>query len=672
MTRHLLTAALPYANGPIHIGHLVEYLQADIYARFMRSIGEDLIYVCADDTHGTPIEISAIKRGITPDELVAQSHEANTRDFERFNLSFDVYYTTNSPENREQAEAVYAKLKQGGHVLRKTTSQMYSETAGRFLADRFVKGTCPKCGAHDQYGDGCEVCGTTYKPTDLIDPYDAISGGRPVERETENIYVRLADFADFLEQWVREGVPQEPVRNFIGTWLEGGLEDWCISRDAPYFGFEIPGEPNKFFYVWLDAPIGYIASTRKYCEERSRDFMADYWSVEADAEVTHVIGKDIVYFHTLFWPAMLHAAGLKTPKRVQVHGMLTLNGEKMSKSRGTLIKASTYLDHLDPEYLRFYYATKLSSGIDDFDLNLEDLSTKVNAELVNNVVNYTNRVVKFLESRFDGDPGTFDHDEALVAEIATTVEAVKAAYAEWNNRTAMRLIGELGGKVNTFFQESAPWAVFKEDPERAHAICALGLHAATALMASLIPVTPSLCARFAEAIGVDELGWSHASADWRPEKVSAPARFLERVDPDKVTAMFEQSVEEAKALAAGSRDDVIAVDGFADEITFDDFAKLDLRVGVVDSAEFVKGAKKLLEIKVNCGKPITVFAGVRSAYDDPSVLVGKRVIVVANLKPRKMRFGVSEGMLLAASGPDDEGLQLAILDDGLKGGWQVS
>jgi len=673
MTRHLVTAALPYANGPIHIGHLVEYVQTDIYVRYLRSMDEDAIYVCADDTHGTPVELKAMQLGITPDALVAQIWEEHTRDFGGFGMSFDVYYSTNSPENRELAGRVYQALVAAGHVVRKSTEQMYSEKLGRFLTDRMVKGTCPKCKAPDQYGDVCESCGKTHDPTDLIDPYEPITGDKPVLRATENLYVRLSEFTDFLREWLPAHVPQDAVRNSVAGWVDGGLQDWCVSRDAPYFGFEIPGEPGKYFYVWLDAPIGYIAATWKYCKEHGLDWEKDFWGPDADARITHVIGKDIVYFHTLFWPAMLHAAGLKTPERIQVHGMLTFNGAKMSKARGTLIKARTYLDHLDAEYLRFYYASKLGADVGDFDLNLDDFATRVNAELVNNIVNFANRVLTFLGSRFDGKPGAFDPAAfPLVDTLATGVQQLQSAYADWNYRAVMRTLNELGSEANTFFQDSAPWALIKEDPAAAHAVCTVGLHAACVLMAGLAPITPRLNGRFAQCVGLESIGWEHARADWKPETVGAKVRLLDRVDPAVVTAMFDQSVAEAQAAtAAPPQADAVEVASFKDEIEFDDFARVDLRVGVVEEVEAVKGANKLLRLTVNCGQRINVFAGVAKAYPDPSVLLGKRVVVVANLKPRKMRFGLSQGMLLAASGADDEGLQLLTLGDNFLGGWSV-
>jgi len=674
MTRHLITAALPYANGPIHIGHLVEYVQTDIMVRHLRQEGETVLFVCADDTHGTPIELNARKQGITPEELVARSYEQHAADFAAFHVSFDEFYTTNSPENEALAGRIWCALRDGGFVERRTSQQFYSENLGRFLPDRMVRGTCPKCGATDQYGDACEVCRSTYEPTDLIDPVDAIEGGTPVLRDTEQLYVRLADFVETIEGWMPDGIGQEAVRNFVKAWIEKGLEPWCVSRDAPYFGFEIPGEPGKFFYVWMDAPVGYIAATQKWCDDHGES-LDDWWGPDADTRVTHVIGKDIVYFHTLFWPAMLHAAGFRKPSDVHVHGFLTVEGAKMSKSRGTFVRASTWREHVDADYLRFYYAAKLSDGIDDIDLNLQDFVDRVNADLVNNAVNLCSRVTKFIERRFDGQLAPIDPDHELCGTIAEGLQASRDAFGRWDYRGAIRAIAETGDAVNRFFQDQEPWKVIKDDPEAAKVICSYAFHGAVALMTALQPVVPATVGRFSAALGLDALTWDHAKATWQPASVQGPEMLLERLDLKKVEAIIEAekaaAEEAALALTAASADDVVEVGTFKDVIEFGDFSKIDLRVGVVEDAKEVEGAKKLLQLTVHCGRRINIFAGVRSAYPDPSVLVGKRVIVVANLAPRKMRFGVSEGMLLATSAEDGEGLQLAILDDATKGGWTV-
>lgn len=666
--RILLTSALPYANGAIHLGHLVEYLQTDIFARFHRMIGSDIVYVCADDTHGTAIELKAAAQGITPQALIDDVWESHTADFHAFGIRFDEYYTTHSPENEALAGMIYERLDDAGHVTRRTTQQFYSEAMGRFLSDRMVKGRCPNedCGAEDQYGDVCEVCGKTYEPTDLVEPFDVHTGQPPVLRDTENLYVTLREFAEFLREWSHEGIAQPAVRNFVTEWLDGGLDDWCISRAAPYFGFPIPGETDKYFYVWLDAPVGYVASTKHYADQRGLDWR-DWWGPESDAEIIHVIGKDIIYFHTLFWPAMLKAAKLKTPSRVQVHGMLTVNGRKMSKSRGTFIQASTYLEHLDPEYLRFYYASKLSSGVDDLDLSFEDFVNRVNADLLNKIVNLASRTVKFITKFFDGEVAAFDPaDFPVVDAVHQHLDRAKDAYEAWEFRDAVREIVDASVALNEFYQGAEPWALRNSDEARARQVCAAALHGTTAIMHALAPVTPKLVERYAACLGLEGLARKHSGADWRPEKVTAPEQhLLTRVEMKDIEALVEAST------ITETPDYALDVSGFADEITFDDFARIDLRIGVVEAATTVEKADKLLQLTVHCGKRINVFAGVRSAYPDPQVLVGRRVIVVANLKPRKMRFGLSEGMLLAMSGPGDEGLQLVNPDASAKGGWTV-
>lgn len=671
MSRVLITSALPYANGPIHLGHLVEHIQTDIYARFRRLLGDEVLHLCADDTHGTGIELNARKMGITPEELVAKSYDDHVRDFDAFGIGFDLYYSTNSPENKELAEKIYVALRDAGHVKKLASMQMYAENLGRFLPDRWVKGTCPNCGAKDQYGDQCSACNKAYEPSDLIDPVDAIEGKTPVLKETHQLYVTLSDFTGFLQEWIEKGVPQSATRKFVDNWIDGGLEDWCISRDAPYFGFEIPGEPGKFFYVWLDAPIGYVAATKKYCADRNSDYMS-WWGPDSDAEVIHVIGKDIVYFHTLFWPVMLSAAGFRPPSRIHAHGFLTVNGEKMSKSKGTFVRAETYLRHLDPMWLRFYFASKLSNGIEDMDLNLSDFVHRVNADLVNNALNLATRVTKFIASRFDGDPGAFTPAAwPVVQEVSDGLSDYRALMLDFDYRAAMRRIAEVGDHVNTFFQDAAPWAVIKEDEARAHEICAVALHCATALLTALAPIVPDVAARYAAALGVSELRWEFASPQWRPKRVDAPERLLDRLDLPNVEAMIEDSRENDAVVAEDDNAMNPNLEALKDEITFDDFAKVDLRIGVVKSAEFVEGADKLLRLKVDIGREIQIFAGVRKAYPEPEALVGKRVLCVANLKPRKMRFGMSEGMLLATSDPDDTGLQLVHGPDAAAAGWTV-
>lgn len=674
MPRVLITSALPYANGPIHLGHLVEHVQSDIYARFRRLMGDEVLYLCADDAHGTGVELNAQKLGISPQELAERSWKEHTRDFTNMGISYDLYYTTDSPENEELSGYIYTRLKEAGHIARRDTKQMFSESLGRFLPDRWIKGTCPECGATDQHGDQCGECGVTYEPTDLLDPVDAIEGKTPVLKNTTQLYVKLSDFNEFLKEWVPEGLPQKHTRNFVDRWIEDGLEDWCISRDAPYFGFEIPGEPGKYFYVWLDAPVGYIATTKKYCKEHGQDWRS-WWDKDADTEIIHVIGKDIVYFHALFWPAMLKAADFKTPSRVQVHGFLTVNGEKMSKSKGTFVRAETYLEHMEPSYLRYFFGSKLAPGIEDIDLNLQEFVDRVNAELVNNVVNLASRVTKFIEARFDGKVAAFDPDAyPVVQALADGLEAYTQDMQEFDFRGGMRRVAELGDQVNTFFQEQEPWAVIKEDPDKAAEVCAVALHGATALMVALSPVVPEVTARYAQALGLEALEWKHASSKWAPETITAPKQLIPRVEMKQVEAMIEASKESGslEQEAAQTKEAQLKdLEPYKDEITFDDFSKLDIRVGVIEVAESVPKADKLLRFEVNVGRTIQVFSGIKTAYDNPSELVGKRVLCVVNLAPRKMRFGVSEGMLLSTSDKDDGGLQLILAPEDAEGGWTV-
>lgn len=685
MARYLITSALPYANGSIHLGHMVEHIQTDVMARFLRLEGHEVLHVCADDTHGTPIELNAQKQGITPEELIARSLEEHTRDFAGFHIGFDSYYTTNSPENEAMAGAIYLALKDAGMLEKKVTQQLFSESLGRFLPDRLVRGTCPKCGAADQYGDACEVCNSTYEPTDLINPVDAIEGKTPVLRENEQIYVRLSEYDAMLRSWLPEGVPQESVRNFVQPWLDGGLQAWCISRQAPYFGFPIPGEVDKFFYVWLDAPVGYIAATQHALKATGGDWR-QWWSADSDAHVIHVIGKDIVYFHTLFWPAMLHAANLRKPSQVHVHGFLTVNGAKMSKSRGTFIQAAKYLETLHPDYLRFYITCKLSDGVEDLDLNLDDLVFRTNADLVNNVVNLCSRTTKFIEQKLDGQVSSVDPTHPIARRISEGLPAVRDAYARWDYRAAIRRIAELGDVLNLHFQEQEPWKLLETDVEAARAVCSVVLHGAVALMTALSPVVPSTAQKMADCIGVDALSWKYASSSFKPAAVRAEKTFLARMDRSWVDGLIDtptEVIEAPKPLKTqtnkhktGDKMEESAPAApagapFKAEIEFDDFAKVDLRVGVVVAASTVEGADKLVQLTVDIGKNINVFAGVRKAYADPSILVGKRVVVVANLKPRKMKFGISEGMLLATSAEDDSGLQLATLDASTQPGWTV-
>ncbi len=665
----LVTSALPYANGPIHLGHLVEYIQTDIWVRFQKMRGSTCWYVCADDTHGTPIMLKAQEEGITPEELIERVGREHRADFAAFDIGFDSYYSTHSPENRELAEEIYRRLKAAGYIESRTITQFYDPVKGMFLPDRFIKGECPRCGAGDQYGDSCEVCGATYSPTELKNPVSAVSGARPVEKETEHFFFKLSAFADFLKQWVHEaGHLQPEVAHKVNEWLEAGLRDWDITRDAPYFGFEIPDAPGKYFYVWLDAPIGYMASFLHLCREKGLDF-DEYWRPDSTAELHHFIGKDIIYFHALFWPAMLHGAGFRTPSAIHAHGFLTVNGEKMSKSRGTFIRARTYLDHLDPQYLRYYFAAKLGPGIEDIDLNFDDFIQRVNADLVGKVVNIASRCAGFIRKRFDNRLADSLVDPDLFVAFLDAGERIAHLYENREFGKAMREIMALADSANQFIDERKPWVVAK-DPARddeLQAVCTQGLNLFRILVAYLKPVLPRLAKEAEAFLNLGDQSWpdvatqpilGHRINDFKP--------LLVRVDPDKIRAMVEASRESLAPVAARSA----AVEPVAAEIDYSDFAKIDLRVARIVRAEKVEGADKLLRLTLDLGRETrTVLAGIKAAYD-PKSLEGRLTVMVANLKPRKMRFGVSEGMVLAA-GPGGKDLYLLSPDEGAEPGMRV-
>lgn len=539
----LVTSALPYANGSIHLGHLVEYIQTDILVRFYKLTGRDAIYLCADDTHGTPIEINARKMGISPEELIARFYEEHQQDFRDFQIAFDEYYTTHSPENYKHATYIFQRLKEQGHIETREVEQLYCEEDRRFLPDRYIRGTCPNCGAPDQYGDVCEACGSTYEPTDLIEPKCALCGNPPVIRRSLHYFFRLRDFESFLRDWIAEpGRVQPEIRRYIENWISEGLRDWDISRDGPYFGFKIPGEEDKYFYVWLDAPVGYIATTEKYCQRVGRNF-DEYWH-NPDARIIHVIGKDIVYFHTLFWPAMLKGAGYTLPSRVIVHGFLTVNGEKMSKSRGTFITARTYLNHLDPQYLRYYYAAKLSDRPDDLDLNFDDFVYRVNAELVNKIANLVSRVVPFVRKRFEGRLGHLPSDETLIDEVFQKARTVLEYYEALQFNRAVESIVDIAELGNKYFQDSAPWSVFKEDPGRAQQICTLTANICAIVAALIKPVLPQYSTKVEGILNLDSLTLRDLSEITVVDHEVGPFETLvERVDPEKIDAMVRASAD---------------------------------------------------------------------------------------------------------------------------------
>ena len=671
--RILVTSALPYANGSIHIGHLVEYIQTDIWVRFQKLRGHDCRYMCADDTHGTPVMLSARAQGITPEELIGRMHDEHAADFRDFNVAFDNYYTTNSEENREFAEQIYGALKAKGHILQRNIEQLYCEHDKMFLPDRMVRGTCPVCGAPDQYGDSCEICGATYNPTDLKDAACALCGGRPVLRTSDHYFVRLGDFTDFLKGWVDDPKHVQPqIRNKLEEWFTEGLRDWDISRDAPYFGFRIPDTEDKYFYVWLDAPVGYIASTKNWADANGRTW-EEFWLAE-DTEIVHFIGKDIVYFHCLFWPAMLQGAGFRAPDQVCVHGFLTVDGHKMSKSRGTFIRARTYLDHLPPEFLRYYYASKLSDRVDDIDLNLEDFVSRVNADLVNRLANLGSRTVNFLARKIDGRLGRIDPGgEPLLQALEDSARRIAEFYEGRRYSHVTREVMRLADEANLYLTQAAPWKVVKDDPARAKEICTAGVNMFYRLVLMLQPILPELAVRVGAILGEEIVSWDRLTERLEDRELGEFGNLVERVSMESVEAMLEDVRAEFEDADA-PKIEVEAREGAEDlaaTISYDDFLKLDIRVGVVVDAEGVEGASKLLRLQVDLGELglRQIFAGIKKSHA-PEELLGRRVLVAANLAARKMRFGLSEGMVLAA-GPGGEDIHLVEADDGAKAGDRV-
>ncbi|MBT3015326.1 MAG: methionine--tRNA ligase [Candidatus Thiodiazotropha sp. (ex Clathrolucina costata)] len=675
----LITSALPYANGPIHIGHLVEYIQTDIWSRFQKMRGHQCTYVCADDAHGTPIMLRARQEGIEPEALIARVAKEHQADFADFRVDFDNYHSTHSPENQDCANTIYERNRDGGHIVKRTITQAYDPVEKMFLPDRFIKGTCPnpKCGADDQYGDNCEVCGSSYSPAELKNPVSAISGAVPEQRESDHYFFKLADFESMLKEWTGGGHVQSEVSNKLGEWFEAGLQEWDISRDAPYFGFEIPDHPGKYFYVWLDAPIGYMASFRNLCDKTEGLDFDEYWTEGSETELYHFIGKDIIYFHTLFWPAMLHGAGFRTPSAVYAHGFLTVDGAKMSKSRGTFIKARTYLDHLNPEYLRYYFAAKLGSGVDDIDLNLEDFAQRVNSDLVGKVVNIASRCAGFITKRFDGKLADQVTEQTLFNDFVNAGEVIAEHYEKREFSRAVREIMALADRANQYIDEQKPWVVAKEEGKEAvlQAICSDGLNLFRLLIGYLRPILPGT-AEMAEAfLQIGPLTWEELRTPLTGHQIGKFKPLMTRVDPKQIEAMLEHSKEDLAGQAPAqtakpAADSPLVTDPIADTIQFDDFAKLDLRIARIAKAEHVEGADKLLQLTLDLGgETRNVFAGIKSAYA-PKDLEGKLTVMVANLAPRKMRFGVSEGMVLAA-GPGGRELYILNPDEGAQPGMRV-
>lgn len=676
----LVTCALPYANGPIHLGHMLEHIQADIWVRFQRMRGNEIHFVCADDAHGTPIMLKADQMGITPEQLIADVQQSHYADFCGFNISFDNYHSTHSEENRELSEMIYTRLKENGFIKSRTISQLFDPEKSMFLPDRFVKGTCPKCKAEDQYGDNCEVCSATYSPTELINPRSAVSGATPVVKESEHFFFDLPSFEAMLKEWNRSGALQSEVANKMQEWFDSGLQQWDISRDAPYFGFKIPGTENKYFYVWLDAPIGYMASFKNLCKRENIDFDT-FWKKDSNAELYHFIGKDIMYFHSLFWPAMLEGASLRKPSNIFVHGYVTVNGEKMSKSRGTFIQAATYLKHLDPECLRYYYAAKLSNRIDDLDLNLDDFVQRVNTDLVNKLVNLASRNAGFIQKRFDGKLAEKLDDEALFNEFIAQSEQIATYYENREFGKAIREIMALTDKANKYVDDKAPWVIAKEEGRDAElqAVCSQGIQMFRVLMGYLKPVLPKLAER-SEAFLQAELTWENLAQPLLAHQIAPFKALFSRLDPKQIDAMIEASKAENAAINAAPKAEKTTEKSTAvstefepveAEITIDDFAKIDMRVAKVIHCEAVPESNKLLKFQLDLGfEQRQVFSGIKAAYNKPEDLIGRHVIVVANLAARKMKFGVSEGMILSA-GTGGADLFLLDVDIGAKAGSRV-
>ncbi|MGX9720542.1 methionine--tRNA ligase [Stenotrophomonas acidaminiphila] len=680
MTRTaLVTNALPYANGPLHLGHLVGYIQADIWVRARRLMGGKVWYVCADDTHGTPIMLAAEKAGVSPETFIANIQASHERDFAAFGVAFDHYDSTNSAANRELTEALYNRLDAAGHISRRSVAQFYDPAKGMFLPDRYIKGTCPNCKSPDQYGDNCEVCGATYGPTDLIDPKSVVSGATPEIRDSEHYFFEVGRFQDFLRDWLAGDVALPGVKAKLAEWLdaEGGLRAWDISRDAPYFGFEIPGAPGKYFYVWLDAPIGYLSSFRNLCAKTGDDFDA-VLAAGSDTELHHFIGKDIVNFHGLFWPSVLHGAGLRAPTKLHVNGYLTVDGAKMSKSRGTFVMARTYLDvGLAPEALRYYFAAKSSGGVDDLDLNLADFTARVNADLVGKFVNLASRCAGFISKRFDGRLADALPDPAQYDRFVAALAPVREAYERNDPAAAIRLTMALADEANKYIDDTKPWVIAKQEGADAElqAVCTQGLNLFRVLVAALKPVLPATAQQAEGFLNAPMHGWGDIAAPLTAHTIAPYVALFTRIDPKMIDAMTDASKDtltsppaaEAKPAKAEKPAKVEAkaearAEGEAPAyIGIDDFAKLDLRIGKVIECGFVEGSDKLLRFLLDAGDlgQRQIFSGIRGSYAEPEKLVGRSVVFIANLAPRKMRFGLSEGMILSAG---FDGGALALLD----------
>jgi len=675
----LVTSALPYANGPIHIGHMVEYIQTDVWVRFQKMQGHQCIYVCADDAHGTPIMLRARQEGIEPEELIARISTEHQQDFADFNVNFDNYHSTHSDENKQLASTIYQRNRDKGNIANRTITQAFDPVENMFLPDRFIKGECPKCGADDQYGDNCEACGASYSPNELKNPVSAVSGAKPVEKESEHHFFKLGNFEQMLQQWTKGGHLQTEVSNKLDEWFEAGLQEWDISRDAPYFGFEIPDHPGKYFYVWLDAPIGYMASFKNLCDKTGLNF-DQFWGTESKAELYHFIGKDIIYFHALFWPAMLSGADFRTPTAIFSHGFLTVNGQKMSKSRGTFIKANTYFKHLNPEYLRYYFAAKLGSGVEDIDLNLEDFAQRVNSDLVGKVVNIASRCSGFIKKRFNGQLSAELSEPDLFKEFIDAGKSIAERYEKREFSRAVREIMALADRANQYIDEKKPWVIAKEEgkEEELQNVCSMGINLFRLLIGYLRPILPATAEKSEAFLQIAPLTWAELSTPLTSHTIAKFKPLMTRVEAPQIEAMLEDSKEDLAAQNTKKTkpketrmEGHLAKDPIADTIELGDFAKIDLRIARITKAAHVEGADKLLQLTLELGEGETrnVFAGIKSAYT-PEDLEGKLTVMVANLAPRKMRFGLSEGMVLAA-GPGGKDLFILNPDEGAEPGMKV-
>lgn len=654
----LVTSALPYANAPLHLGHMLEAIQTDIWCRFQRQRGHHCYYVCADDAHGTAIMLKAEENGVSPQQHIESIKILHEADLTGFGIALDNFYSTHSPENKELAGVIYKALEENGHIVRRQIIQAYDAEKGLFLADRFIKGTCPRCKTPDQYGDNCEACGATYTPADLIDPVSALSGSVPVEKESEHFFVDLSQFQDFLREWLASGSLQQEIANKLKEWLDEGLQPWDISRDAPYFGFEIPGHPGKYFYVWLDAPIGYMASFQNLCQRNGIDFDR-YWRDDSQTELYHFIGKDIINFHGLFWPAMLKSAGFRLPTAVYAHGFVTVNGTKMSKSRGTFINAASWLRHLPAESLRYYYAAKLGPGVEDIDLNLEDFINRVNADLVGKVVNIASRCSGFLKRLNNNCTASALSNQTLWHEAVSRSPVIAEHFEKREYSRAVREIMTIADRVNEYIAAEEPWKLAKQDETRQQAIsvCSDAINLFRLISIWLQPVMPQMCASAAEFLD-SSLDWDDSIEPLLQHQLNDFSPLMTRIEADQVNAMLEENVtrqpdcaSEAKKASAGDPDKAGLID-------FATFASVDLRVGKVLEAELVEGADKLLRLVLDTGEgQIQVFSGIRAWYQ-PEEVRGRNVVYVANLQPRKMKFGVSEGMVLCSDDSGESGLRL--------------